>query len=70
MSEVSAFVPPSPMARLLAIPAYWFFRWLYYLLPLSWITQREYPPRKLKHRLAVWAYSNAWFYAERSEGRV
>lgn len=69
--EDADFRPPSSLQRLVAWPLYHFFYALARLTPARWlIDEPAVTPRTARGKIAVWAYSGAYFYGERRAGRV
>ena len=69
--EDTEFRPPSGLDRMIALPRSWFFNLLARLIPARWlIDEPSITPRTLRGKLAVWAYSGAYFYDERRAGRI
>ncbi|MGA2721600.1 MAG: hypothetical protein ABSG79_04220 [Bryobacteraceae bacterium] len=69
--EDTGFRPPSRIQRTVAWPLYSFFHLLAFLIPARWlIDEPTVTPRTMRGKLAVWAYSGAYFYDERRAGRI
>jgi hypothetical protein len=69
--EDTGFRPPSALQRLVAWPLYYFFDALARLIPTRWIIEEPaVTPRTTRGKVAVWAYSGAYFYDERRAGRI
>jgi len=69
--EDTEFRPPSGIERMIALSLSWFFNLLARLIPARWlIDEPSITPRTLRGKLAVWAYSGAYFYDERRAGRI
>lgn len=69
--EDTAFRPPTRLERAIALPLSWFFNLLARMIPARWlIGEPTITPRTVRGKLAVWAYSGAYFYDERRAGRI
>ena len=69
--EDKEFRPPTRLERAIALPLSWFFNLLARLIPARWlIDEPSIAPRSLRGKLALWAYSGAYFYDERRAGRI
>jgi len=69
--EDKEFRPPTRLERTIALPPSWFFNLLARLIPARWlIDEPTITARTLRGKLAVWAYSGAYFYDERRAGRI
>ena len=69
--EDTEFRPPSGLERMIALPLSWFFKLLARLIPARWlIDEPSITSGTLRSKLAVSAYSGAYFYDERRAGRI
>jgi len=69
--EDKDFRPPTRLQRASALPLSWFFNLVAGLIPARWlIDEPTITARTLRGKLAVWAYSGAYFYDERRAGRI
>ncbi len=69
--EDTGFRPPSPLQKAVAFPLSYCFNLLARLIPARWlIDEPTGRPRSKRGKLAVWAYSGAYFYDERCAGRI
>jgi hypothetical protein len=69
--EDTEFRPPSALQRLAAWPLHHFFHALARLIPSRWLIEEPaVTPPTTRGKIAVWAYSNAYFYDERRAGRI
>jgi hypothetical protein len=69
--ENTDFRPPSVPQRFVAWPLYYFFNALARTIPARWlIDEPAVTLRTTRGKIAVWAYSNAYFYDERRAGRI
>ena len=69
--EDTGFRPLSRIQRAAAWPFCCFFNSLTRLIPARWlIDEPTVTPRTMRGKLAVWAYSGAFFYDERRAGRI
>ena len=69
--EDTKFSPPSRLQRAVAFPLSCLFNVLARLIPARWlIDEPAMTPRTLRGKLAIWAYSGAYFYDERRAGRI
>jgi hypothetical protein len=69
--EDTGFRPPSGLQRVAAFPLSCFFNLLARLIPARWlIGEPTVTPSMMRGKLAVWAYSGAYFYDERRAGRI
>jgi hypothetical protein len=67
----TGFRAPSGLQRAVALPLYSFFYLLAHLIPAHWlIDEPVVTPYTKRGRIAVWAYSGAYFYYERWAGRI
>jgi hypothetical protein len=69
--EDTGFRPPSRIEKAVAVPLYCHFYLLARLIPAHWlIDEPTATPRTMRGKIAVWAYSAAYFYYERRAGRI
>ena len=69
--EDTGFRPPSRIQRAVAWPFCCFFNSLARLIPARWLIDKPtVTPGTMRGKLAVWAYSGAYFYDERRAGRI
>ena len=69
--EDTGFRSPSSLQKAFAVPLAYLFTLAAHLIPARWlIDEPAVTPKTMRGKLAVWAYSGAYFFCERRAGRI